>query len=153
LSAPSDNVQLGDFVGQGSVTDDGPRADIAIDDFYSDGINLLIDYTVSNRTAPAFKITVFAVFAGNAPPQPLEVGDGNPALGQHTLLIAPIFSDPTSDYWLRARVDSTRLIAEADETNNVLGFNGGSFLVHEASSGKRIVHVQGTAGPDGVTLV
>src|SRR5205814_6002042 len=63
--------------------------------------------------------------------------------GVHTLTIVPKFSDLMADYFLVAKVDSEDSIDEPNENNNIAFFNGGSFLVHEAGSGKSIVQVQG----------
>src|SRR5207244_3290121 len=82
----------------------------------------------------------------------LEEVDGNTALGQHTAIVTPTFSDPTGDYLLVAKVDSQSEVAESDETNNTALFDGGSFLVKEAATQQTIIHVQGTNAGDWVTV-
>jgi hypothetical protein len=153
LSEVNSNWQVEDGDGQGEVPDDSPPTDIAIGEFYADGLNLLVDYTVYGRPSGPFKIAIFASPDGTTiPSQWLEVGEGNTALGEHTLIITPTFSDLSTDYYLIAKVDSLDTVDESDEGNNISHFDGGTFVVHEAASHRTIVHVEGTEWADWVTL-
>ncbi len=150
LSNPSGAI-IADPSGQGTILDnDSPPVEdpeIAITDFYSDGTDLKIAYTVAG-TVSEFTIAVLTSPDGQALGVELEIAAGDTAPGSHVLTIAPTFDDLVEDYYLIAVVDYGQAVAEASEANNQARYNGGLFVAEEAGSGKSIVHVHGIDEPD-----
>ncbi|HEY2412410.1 MAG TPA: Ig-like domain-containing protein, partial [Pirellulaceae bacterium] len=133
----------------GNVT----AAEIAPTAFYSDGAKLYIQYAVLGEDADLhpFSIGLYTSADGITPDQFLNqsIRVENPHQGVYTLPIIPTFTDPQTDYYLIAKVDSggvenTGEIDEANEANNVIRLSPGSFVVHEAETGQAILHVEGT---------
>jgi VCBS repeat-containing protein len=122
----------------------GGGSDIMITGFYSDGYNLYVQYLVAGAINQAFSIGVYSSGNGTTLDDlPLESAAGITSQGVHTATIAPTFDDWQADYYLVAKVDSNDEITETNENNNALLFAGGAFLVHEALSGKTVLHAQG----------
>jgi hypothetical protein len=151
---PSTSATLAQGNAQGTIGSTTQGPDLTINEFYTDGTDLKIDYTVSADGASVFKIAIYASPDGTALGTLLEEhAETIPGRGKHTLNFSPTFTDPTGDYFLIAKIDSTSQVNEPNEGNNTARFNGGSFVVVEANSKKTILHVAGTDDPDSVFLV
>jgi Ca2+-binding RTX toxin-like protein/pimeloyl-ACP methyl ester carboxylesterase len=129
--------------------------ELAITKFYSNGIDLQVEYAVLGTDIGSFTIGVYASYDGHSLDKLLESGPGDPTQGVHTLPISPTFKDLDRDYYLLAKIDDTDAVTESNENDNVSRFLPGSFLVHEsqADGGKTVLHVQGDddANPVSVT--
>ncbi|MCA9269642.1 MAG: LEPR-XLL domain-containing protein, partial [Planctomycetales bacterium] len=119
-------------------------ADLVVQSFTADGVDLHVGYDVLNENATAFDVTIYRSSDGVALDAAiatqrvtdsalLAVGTG------HEVTIAPSFADPWVDYFLVAKVDAANEIAESDETNNNRVFGKGVF---EAGG---VVYVHGDA--------
>jgi hypothetical protein len=133
----------------GTIFNGPAPAEIAITRFYVDGASLKIDYTVVGEVFSPFKIAVFSSFDRSSFNKQLAIGDGEMTRGHHTLSLSPAFDDEQYDYYLMVMADFGNDVQEVDEENNVFkGFAGGVFVVHEPTSGKKVLHIHGTDGDD-----
>ncbi len=116
--------------------------DIAINRFYADGRNLLVDYSISGTSVMPFAIGIYYSEDGQQIEQDRRLLlDSSQAIspGSHTAVIEPRFSDLLLDYYLVAKVDALDQVLEQNEANNQLVFEGGVFVDRD-----QVVHVHGS---------
>jgi len=112
--------------------------DLIIKGFSGDGQNLTVTYLITHAavTNPAsFDIGIYSSPDGTATNQQHMMtfpvtGANNLSVGLHTVTIqtnTAFNTDASTDYYLRAKLDSGGAHAEADETNNERVFDGGVF--------------------------
>ena len=124
-------------------------ADLSINSFTSDGVNLIVDFNSTEEISGDFNIAIYRTFDGvpelqSLLTQRIEGGVGN---GSHQVIIPAAFSDLLADFELLAVIDDGAEIAEDLEGNNQIVFGGGAFV--DADS---VLQVHGTAASDVVTL-
>ena len=154
-----DGQGVGTILGDGqsaapslSVVNYGPPADVKVHKFYTDGSDLLVEYSVTGKVWADFTVGVYASSDGIAPQELLASGIGDSTPGLHVMRLTPTFDDPQRDYLLMAKVDGNGDVLEGNENNNTLLFSGGQFVVHEANSGKWVVQAYGSSGMDLVSV-
>ena len=116
--------------------------DIAINRFYADGHNLLVDYSISGTGVSPFAIGIYYSDDGQQIDQDQRLLLSTAEVvspGSHTAVIEPRFSDLLLDYYLVAEVDDGNHVPEQNETNNQLVFEGGVFLDQD-----QVVHIHGS---------
>ncbi len=129
--------------------------DLGLTSFQADGTNLLVGYDVDDTNGgpvDPFNISIYRSSDGATldsllvthqvtDPADLQVGTG------HQAVIAADFVDDKSDYQLVAVIDSSDAIAEDDETNNQLPFEGGVFFAADGT-----IHVHGLSTADAIDV-
>jgi hypothetical protein len=125
--------------------------DVAINGFYSDGVNLKVQYFVAGGPTPSFKIGIYASSDGETPGQLLQFVNGSVFQGFYVQTISAAFPNLPEDYYLVAKLDSELGVAEVNENNNLARFAGGSFLNHQPG-GQTILEVHGTDANDPISV-
>ncbi len=126
--------------------------DIAVNSFYADGTNLMINYNVSVAATAPYSIAIYAYSDGAATYQELCSLDGGVDVGYQTLTFRPSFDDWQNDYRLIAIADPDNNVAEFNEANNSAGLEPTVFVISEPSTGKNILHIHGTDAIDTVSV-
>src|SRR5262245_3688407 len=126
--------------------------DIAITNFFSDGVDLKVQYFVLGdyNELDDVEVRVYASPDGVALGQELASGTQNLGRGLQTLTITPHFPDLQQDYYLVAKVDTASAFSESNENNNSMKFRAGAFLVDD--NGQAVLHVHGTNESDYVSV-
>jgi hypothetical protein len=124
-------------------------ADLSVDSFTADGVNLVVDYSIAQQMATEFSIAIYRSFDGVSQDQllltqPVFSGWG---VGSHQVTIPAAFSEFMEDYQLIAVIDSAAEITESDETNNQAVFAGGVFVDDDG-----VLQVHGTEDADYVSV-
>jgi hypothetical protein len=135
-------------------------ADLAITGFTTDANNNFnVSYVVkpspTGDSVDPFSIAVYRSTDGTADDQVMtSFSVSDPSLltpGPHTAKFAPDSSydanDTTDDYYLRAVLDDGHQIAESNESNNEMLFQGGAFITPAGT-----IHVQGTDAVNNITV-
>lgn len=127
-------------------------ADIQFQSFSASGGNLAVSYDVLNEAVAAFDIGIYTSPDGSSLGTLLttkrvtassdrSVGNG------HSVSFQPTFTDPGTDYYPIAKLDSSSEVAESTEGNNQGAFSGGVF---QGVGG--VVHTFGSNSADTVTV-
>lgn len=124
-------------------------ADLSINSFTSDGVNLVVDFNISEELTTEFNIAIYRSFEGISQDQFLVSKRivGGLGIGNHQVTLPAAFSDFLADHQLIAVLDNDAEIPELDEWNNQVAFLGGVFV--DADS---IVQVHGTEFADIISV-
>jgi hypothetical protein len=119
--------------------------------FSTSGANLSISFEVTESTAPAFDIGLYASVDGVNPGTLLMThrvsNAADRSVGVHTANFQASFTDLSTDYALLAKLDAAGEVSEEYESNNNRLFVGGAF---QAADG--VVHVHGTTSADNIAV-
>ena len=124
-------------------------ADLSINSFTSDGVNLVVDFSIAQEETSEFSIAIYRSFDGVTPDELLVSRwiDAGLGIGSHQVIIPAAFTDLVADYELFAVIDDGSAIMEAEEGNNQASFGGGAFVDAAA-----VLQVHGTMAGDIVTI-
>ncbi len=124
-------------------------ADLSINSFASDGVNLVVDFSIAQETTSGFDLAIYRSVDGVPEPQFVlsQRIAGGLEVGAHQVMIPAAFSDLLADFELLAVIDDGAEIAEDHEGNNQIVFGGGAFV--DADS---VLQIHGTSAGDVVTF-